>query len=157
MVVVKHRKFRHILRQNLFWICFIGLFLQLWGQFHQQFMSSFYPHRSQKWKKDEQLDCLFLALLGSGHVKAVHRTLMKWTPDLFKNYLFLSKTKVFKCETTSYVKSTGENVCAITLPMKANFSKAIDLCSAIGAKLPEIFAAFDQRSIERRKVKHDNL
>jgi hypothetical protein len=61
---------------------------------------------------------------------------------------------VFKCETTSYVKSTGENVCAITLPTKANFSKGVELCGAIGAKLPEIFTGFDQRSIERRKVMH---
>ena len=62
---------------------------------------------------------------------------------------------MFKCETMSYVKSTGENVCAIILPTKANFSKAVELCGAIGARLPEIFTGFDQRSIERRKVTYE--
>jgi len=51
------------------------------GQFHQCFTSSFYPHRSQKHKKTESLTEYF-APLGSAHVKAAHRTLMKLTPGV---------------------------------------------------------------------------
>ena len=40
-----------------------------WGQFHQQFTSSFYAGRSQKRKKDKQHKQLF-ALSGSSGVKA---------------------------------------------------------------------------------------
>jgi len=53
--------------------------LQTMGQFHQHSTSSFYMRRSQKRKKDWQLDCLF-ALSGSASVKASHIMLMKLTP-----------------------------------------------------------------------------
>jgi len=49
-------------------------------QFHQRFTCSFYARRSRERKKDWQLDCLFLTLLGSACVKAVHRMLMKLSP-----------------------------------------------------------------------------
>ena len=39
------------------------------SQFHHHFMSSFYERRSQLCKKDKQV----FALLGSAHVKAVHK------------------------------------------------------------------------------------
>jgi len=51
------------------------------SQFHQRFTHSFYARRSQKCKKDWQLDCFF-TLLGSARVKAVRRMLMKLSPCL---------------------------------------------------------------------------
>jgi len=56
----------------------------LQGRFHQHFTSSFYSSRSQKLKKT---DCLTLfsvllgsVLLGSVHVKAARKMLVKLTP-----------------------------------------------------------------------------
>jgi len=50
------------------------------GQFHQQFYSKFYTHRSQKHKIKSSCQYLF-ALLGSAQVKDAHKMLMKLTPD----------------------------------------------------------------------------
>ncbi len=47
-----------------------------WCQCHHHFTRSFYACRSQKHKKDWQLN-VFFTLLGSASVKAVRRTLMK--------------------------------------------------------------------------------
>ncbi len=87
------------------WLCSFGLFLAdelvwgilgsiflacqgiyvvisaAWGQFHQCSTSSFCTHRSQKPKKDWQLDCFF-ALSGSACRKVACKTLMKLTPDV---------------------------------------------------------------------------
>ncbi len=64
--------------------------LVIWGQFHQCSMSSFCKCRSQKRKKDGQINCQsFFALLGSACAKAAHRTLMKWTLGLLKGQSFL--------------------------------------------------------------------
>ena len=51
------------------------------SQFHQHFTSSFYAHRSQKCKNLLNLT-VFFELLGSAHVKAAHKTLVKLTPGL---------------------------------------------------------------------------
>jgi len=40
-----------------------------WGQFYQGFTRSFYKHRSQKYKKEWQVDCIFV-ILWSMHVKS---------------------------------------------------------------------------------------
>ncbi len=53
--------------------------LVFWGQFHQRFMSSFFALRSQKRKKT-LMTRLSLALLGSLHVKAACKMLLKLTP-----------------------------------------------------------------------------
>jgi len=45
-------------------------------QFHQHFTHSFCMHRSQKCKKDWQLDCIFV-LLGSVPIKAANKMLVK--------------------------------------------------------------------------------
>jgi len=51
-------------------------------------MCSFYARRSQKRKKYCQALILFFALLGSAHVKAVCKMLMKLTPGSFDgNYI----------------------------------------------------------------------
>ena len=52
---------------------------EIWGQFHQQFTSSFYACRSQKCKKDSQLKKLF-ALLGSACIKAALKHLDEIDP-----------------------------------------------------------------------------
>jgi len=53
------------------------------GQFHQHFTHSFYTHRSRKCKKI-QLSCQYLfTLSGSAGAKAVHRMLMKLSPNLY--------------------------------------------------------------------------
>jgi len=54
-----------------------------WCQFYQPSMSSFYTHRSQKRKKDRQLDCLF-ALSGSWRLKAAPGLYIKLTPGAKK-------------------------------------------------------------------------
>jgi len=53
----------------------------IWCQFYQRSTSSFYAWRSQKHKKIDNLT-VFLALLGSAHVKAASRMLMKLTPGV---------------------------------------------------------------------------
>ena len=53
----------------------------IWGQFHQRSTSSFYTCRSQKRKKAD----ILVARLGTAHVKAARRTLMKLTPVRLTN------------------------------------------------------------------------
>ncbi len=52
---------------------------EIWCQFHQRFKSSFYKHRSQKFKKTDSLT-IFFAFLGSAGVIAPRKTLVKSTP-----------------------------------------------------------------------------
>jgi len=49
--------------------------LEVWGQYRQSFTSTFYTHRSKKTVKLS----VFLGLLGSAHVKAACKMLMKLT------------------------------------------------------------------------------
>jgi len=46
------------------------------------FYGGFYACRSQKRKKTVKLSVFFLALLGSAHLNALHKTLVKLTPDV---------------------------------------------------------------------------
>jgi len=48
-------------------------------QLHQRYTHSFYVRRLLKHNKDWQLDCIF-ALLGSAHIKAARKMLIKLTP-----------------------------------------------------------------------------
>ncbi len=52
-----------------------------WSRFHQRFMSGFYTRRSQKRKNNTFKLSVFFALLGSEHLKAVGKTMIKLTPD----------------------------------------------------------------------------
>jgi hypothetical protein len=64
-------------------------------QFRQHSTYSFCTQRSQKCKKDWQLDYLF-ALSGSAHVKAARRMLMKLTPGLvIWRFHYRNKKKVW--------------------------------------------------------------
>ena len=60
------------------------------GKFHQHFTCSFYVHRSQKCKKDNQLKQLF-ALLGSVHVKAERKQVDEMTAFLLRHIRRLLK------------------------------------------------------------------
>jgi len=57
------------------------------GQFHQHFMGSFYAHRSQKRKKTDYLTDFFV-LLGSTHIKATCKILVKLTSGVTHSYLY---------------------------------------------------------------------
>ncbi len=56
--------------------------VELCSQFHQCSMHSFYARRSQKRKKTLMTKLHFFTLSGSTSVKAVHKMLMKLTPDV---------------------------------------------------------------------------
>jgi hypothetical protein len=56
-----------------------GITREIWGQFHQRSMYSFYTRRSQKRKNTDDLTVFFM-LWGSTSAKGVRRTLMKSTP-----------------------------------------------------------------------------
>ncbi len=61
-----------------------------WGQFYKHVYAQLYVHRSQKCKMAFDLTVIF-ALLGSTHVKAACKMLMKLTPGVhFTSYLALS-------------------------------------------------------------------
>ena len=61
--------------------------LYIKGQFQQHFMSSSYPRRSQKRKKDSQLKELFVLLQSAG-VKAVRKHFDEIDPKWPSNYNF---------------------------------------------------------------------
>ena len=63
------------------WPHFEVLLLNIRGQFHQCSTSSFYAQRSQKRKETVKLSS-FIAFLGSVHIKAARRTLVKLTSDV---------------------------------------------------------------------------
>jgi hypothetical protein len=75
--------------------------LNSWGQFYQHFTCTFYACRSQKRKKDWQLDYIKFALLESACVKAARRTLMKLIPGV--NFInILRSCFMYKSELSSF-------------------------------------------------------
>ena len=72
----------------------------IWGQFHQQFISSFYALRSQKRRKDSQVKQLF-ALSGSVCLKAARKFVGEIDDLVFKLHSedILVGLFVFKSET----------------------------------------------------------
>jgi len=66
---------------------------QSWAQFQQHSMNSFFARRSRKRKKILLSHQYFFTLSGSAGANAVHRTLMKLSPDV---------------EQTSYISSKKE-------------------------------------------------
>jgi len=84
-------------------LTFCTISLQSWqnlrDQFHQYFSPGFYAHRSPKSAKNTVKLSVFFALLGSLHVKALHKMLVKSTLDsIFSPSAFLATQSLLYCQ-----------------------------------------------------------